>query len=137
MLNILQTKIAFADWIKENILSRINCSKNCIQRWRKIRSNWHFRLETYVVRNMINKRCAGIYRKMNIWTWHMVLRDINTLRICKDTTWITVIQQKYRLGTLNRFAYIVCWVKVLIWWYSCDIYNINWWSMECVSRDTC
>ena len=80
MLNILHTKIAFADWVKENILNKIATKivyKGEGRNILKLRSNWHFRLERhtlwslhmmYIVRNITKKWCAGIYRKRNIRT---------------------------------------------------------------------
>ena len=50
MLIILQNKIAFADWVKENVLNKIatrfvyNGNK---KKMLKIRNSWHFRLESH------------------------------------------------------------------------------------------
>ena len=79
MLNILHTKIAFADWVKENVLNKI-ATKIVYNRDEETYLNlevtdnldlkdtyfgcctWRMLWET------INKQCTGIYRIRNIRT---------------------------------------------------------------------
>ena len=156
MLNILQTKIAFADWVKENILNKIATRivyngdeetylKLEVTDTLDLKDTFWILNITYIMRNIINKCCAGIHRKRN-------MRTHFTNAACGVTrhSYIAGMWRHSRInckclcrnkgdsrGTKNRFAYIVCWVKVLIWWsYNCDIYNIRWWSMEYVRKDT-
>ena len=78
MLNILQTKIAFADWVKENVLNKIATKiayNGDEETYLKLEvtdtldlKDTHCGRCTYVMGNIINKWCAGIYRKRNIRT---------------------------------------------------------------------
>ena len=74
MLNILHTKIAFVDWVKENVLNKI-ATKIVYNGDEETYLNlevtdtldlkdtlWTLHM-TYVMRNIIDKRCAAIYRK--------------------------------------------------------------------------
>ena len=99
---------------------------------------------TYFMRNIINKCCAGIYRKRNRRS-HFTNKacSVNTHLYVTDTWRHSRINCKCwcrnkrdSRDNKNRFAYFFCWVEVLIWWYNCDIYNIRCWGMKYVSRDT-
>ena len=79
MLNILQTKIAFADWVNENVLNKIATRivyNGAEETYLKLKVTdtqdlkdtvWTLNM-MYIMRNIINKCCAGIYRKRNIRT---------------------------------------------------------------------
>ena len=79
MLNILHTKIAFADWVKEKVLNKI-VTKIVYNGDEETYLNlqvtdtldlkdtlWTLHM-TYVMGNIINKRRAGIYEIRNIRT---------------------------------------------------------------------
>ena len=77
MRNLLHTKIAFDDWVKENVLNKIatkivyNGDKQMYLNLEvtdplDLKNTLRTLHMTYVMRNIINKRCAGIYRKGNI-----------------------------------------------------------------------
>ena len=79
MLNILHTKKAFVDWVKENVLNKIATKilcNGCEETYLSLEVTdildlkdtlWTLHM-TYVMRNVVNKCCFGIYRKRNIRT---------------------------------------------------------------------
>ena len=77
MLNVLQTKIAFADWVKKNILSKSAtrivwkgdkeiCLRLEVTDLVDLKGK-HFGCWTWSI-NIINKCCVGIYKRINITT---------------------------------------------------------------------